>query len=599
SAALIKKDQPEQPSVREVRNELAALLPAIISPVMMVSQIMSKRPRVITLTTGVDEAARLMSRYGYEGFPVLKDGHVAGLLTRRVVDKAVSHKLKLTAASLMEAGEYSVHPADSFQRLQNVMTESGWGQIPVVDPESSKIIGIVTRTDVLKVLSKQHPQLIKNVSLADKLKKNLPAEKISLLRAVAEQADGEHLPVYIVGGFVRDLLLDLPGSDLDLVVEGDAIKLAEKLVSLHGGTLKSHSRFGTARGYLEKSEFEFKPEAGLEISPAPQFLDLISARQEFYEHPSALPTVEHSNIRLDLHRRDFTINTLALRIDGRYFGELHDYYGGKADLEKRVVRVLHSLSFIDDPTRMIRAVRYEQRYKFEIEPRTLQLIDEARPLLARLSPERLRHEFELLLQEKSAPLMMKRLDQLGLIKAINEQLPWNKKIQKWISDLYRNEHPADHQNSIKHDRFVLSDSAFCLWFLELTAEQINELQQQFGFSNHTLKTIQASAALFAAMKTVNPVKPSEWVELLDGYPLLAVRMVFFVTREGSLGEYLSTWQHIQPQANGHSVKKLGLRPGPIYQDILRTLRNAWLDGELKTFEDEKIMLQHLLINAGK
>ncbi len=599
SAALIKKEHQEQPAVIDVRNQLAALLPRFISPVMTVSQIMSKRPRVITEKTGVDEAARLMARYGYEGFPVVKEGHVVGLLTRRVVDRAVSHKLNLTAASLMEVGDFAIHPGDSFQRLQNVMTESGWGQIPVIDPNSSKIIGIVTRTDVLKMLSKRHPQLLKYVSLEEKLKNNLSNYKFALLQAVAEQAASEHMPVYIVGGFVRDLLLEMPGSDLDLVVEGDAIKLAEKLVKIHGGKIKSHSRFGTARWYLETSSFENMAKSSLDRTSSPMYLDLISARQEFYEHPSALPTVEHSSIRLDLHRRDFTINTLALRIDGRYFGELHDYYGGMADLEKHLVRVLHSLSFIDDPTRMIRAVRYEQRYKFEIEPRTLQLIDEARSLLGRLSPERLRHEFELLLQERSAPVMMKRLYDLGLIRAINEILPWDKHIQKRLTDLFHSDDLAEMKEHKSTDSILQTDPAFCLWFLELTLDEINQIQLQFGFSNVTLKNILASAELFSKLKNVKPVKPSEWVEILDGFPQIAVRIVYFVTNEYGLGEYLSKWQNIQAHTNGHSLKMIGLRPGPNYQGILRSLRNAWLDGDVRTQEEENTLLQKMLINTEK
>jgi tRNA nucleotidyltransferase (CCA-adding enzyme) len=219
-----------------------------------------------------------------------------------------------------------------------------------------------------------------------------------------------HLPVYIVGGFVRDLLLGRPSLDFDIVAEGDAIALARALARKHGGRVTAHKRFGTAKWFLGGSPWAGYQSSSSEPSDrrAPDFIDLITARLEFYEHPGALPGVEHGSIRHDLHRRDFTINTLALRLDGRHFGELHDYYGGKADLERGLVRVLHSLSFADDPTRMLRAIRYEQRHGFTIESRTLQLMDEARPLMARLSAERIRHELNLFFDEPTAAMLAAR-----------------------------------------------------------------------------------------------------------------------------------------------------------------------------------------------
>ena len=154
-------------------------------------------------------------------------------------------------------------------------------------------------------------------------------------------------------------------------------------------------------------------------------MDLVSARTEFYTHPTALPTVERGSIKLDLHRRDFTINTLALRLDGRHYGELHDYWGGLDDLRAGLVRVLHSLSFVDDPTRILRAVRFEQRFAFRIEERTMQLLLEARSLIERLSGDRIRHELNHILDAGSSAQILSRLQSLGLIRAIHPDLPWD------------------------------------------------------------------------------------------------------------------------------------------------------------------------------
>ncbi len=305
AAAGLVKDK----SLEDVRAEIVSLLPDVVRPSLTVSQIMSTRPQVLSPDTRVEEAARRMQRYGYEGFPVVDRGRLVGLLTRRAVDRAMSHRMNVSIASLFDPGEYTVHPGDSVDHLQRLMTESGWGQIAVVDPQDDQIIGIVTRTDLIKTLVSQ-ARLPGVTNLADRLEKVLPPDRLSLLKTVALLAHEQQMPLFIVGGFVRDLLMDRPSLDFDLVVEGDAIALANQVASKLGGRVTSHTRFGTAKWLLKDS------------------LDFVSARTEFYTHPTALPTVERGSIKLDLHRRDFTINTLALRLDGRHYGELYDYWGG-------------------------------------------------------------------------------------------------------------------------------------------------------------------------------------------------------------------------------------------------------------------------------
>ncbi|HSO26490.1 MAG TPA: CBS domain-containing protein, partial [Anaerolineales bacterium] len=381
-----------------VQAELVGLLPDVVHPAITVAQIMSRGPQLLTPETPVEEAARRMRRYGYEGYPVVKDEKVVGLLTRRAVDRALAHKLNLTAASLMDAGEFTVTPASSVEELQRLMTDSGWGQIPVVSPENDKIIGIVTRTDLLNTLT-PHQHLPRYHKQVNRLEAALPLARLALLRCTAQLAYERRLALYIVGGFVRDLMLGQPSQDFDLVVEGDAIALTRALADLYGGRVTSHARFGTAKWHIGAIKTELTnrllaEEAAADLlssarpvhaADLPDSLDLVSARTEFYTHPSALPTVERGSIKLDLHRRDFTINTLALRLDGHHYGELYDYWGGLNDLRQGLVRVLHSLSFVDDPTRLLRAVRFEQRFFFRIGPRTLVLMLEARSLLDRVS----------------------------------------------------------------------------------------------------------------------------------------------------------------------------------------------------------------------
>jgi tRNA nucleotidyltransferase (CCA-adding enzyme) len=382
SAALIDKDLPQ--NLPELTEHLIRELKKAILPSITVGKIMSKRPLLISPNTSLAEAELLTQKYGYEGYPVVDDGRVIGLLTRRAVDRALSHKLNINAGSLMEAGDFSVTPDQTLDQLQSLMATTGWGQIPVVDSSTQKIVGIVTRTDLLKNLTGQENAVTSPANYASLIEKALSAPRLALLKKIIQVSSQDQQGLYIVGGFVRDLIMEKPSKDFDIVIEGDALKLAQALAGQYGGRVISHRRFGTAKWQIKEIRRElFKNIMGTseDSTDLPESLDLISARTEFYDRPSALPTVERSSIKLDLHRRDFTINTLALRLDGHHFGELHDYWGGIADLQKKQIKVLHSLSFVDDPTRLLRAVRFAIRFDFKIETRTLQLMEEARSML--------------------------------------------------------------------------------------------------------------------------------------------------------------------------------------------------------------------------
>jgi tRNA nucleotidyltransferase (CCA-adding enzyme) len=579
--------------VQEACEKLLEILPDHVQPSITVGQIMSRNPQVLTLETSVKEVAQLMQRTGFEGYPVVQAGVVVGLLTRRAVDRALAHRLNLTAASLMEAGEVTVRPEDSLQYLQARMTDSGWGQVPVVN-EEGEVIGIVTRTDLLKTLAPPAARTgIRN--MVARLEEALPPVHLDLIQCVAAQAAEQHMAVYIVGGFVRDLLLERPSLDFDIVVEGDAIVLGKVLGKKFGGRVTSHTRFGTAKWYLWESEFGKKASLDSE-SPIPEFLDLISARTEFYEHPTALPTVERGSIKLDLHRRDFTINTLALRLDGNHYGELHDYWGGLADLERGFVRVLHSLSFVDDPTRMLRAVRYEQRYGFEIEARTRQLMDEARPMLEKLSPERVRHELDLILDEPNWFEMLTRLSDLGLLKAIYSELS---------PPVFNFSLPTDDEIASYRAPGLLPPKRTLAWLLWLSAVEpatIKTLSRRLRFPAALTRLLLAASALHADLPSLRGSRPSGWVDRLGDESVFAVYAVSLSAKgkiKRALLDYLEKWRHVKPKTTGHDLKKLGLSPGPKYKNILCQLRNAWLDGEIRTVDQELVLLNNLLQERDK
>lgn len=606
AAALIRSTEDldgQPPTLENAYKKLRALLPEVIQPPVTVGKIMSRGPRVLPPDTPAQEAARLMQRYGYEGYPVVKDGRVVGLLTRRAVDRAISHKLNLPAASLMEAGEVTVSPQDSLDTLQKIMAETGWGQVPVKDTESGEIIGIVTRTDLLKTLGEGETVLPERKNLAAKLEAALPPPRLELLKLVAEAAHEKRMPLYIVGGFVRDLILERPSIDFDLVVEGDAIALARALERKFGGRIATHTRFGTAKWQidLKRSELLKKVSAGrtLQAGDLPETLDLISARTEFYTYPSALPTVERGSIKLDLHRRDFTINTLALRLDGRFYGNLYDYWGGLNDLQKGLVRVLHSLSFVDDPTRMLRAVRFEKRFGFQIEERTLELMNEARPLLARVSGDRLRHEIDLIFAEEDPALVFSRLEALGLLRAIHPQLHWVDRLREPVLSVLRE--PIDPRWELENAIGTLPIRralGYLIWLIAHPDQTGAQIAHRLRLSHQMQTAVQVGSRLAVELQEWIYLPPSRIVARLDEVPppvLFAIhRLSDDETVRKTLEQYAFHWRKVQPTTNGYDLHALGLAPGPAYRQILWALRSAWLDGKIHTPEQEAALLHQMM-----
>lgn len=601
AASLIHKR-----SLKELCEELENILPKFIKPPISVEQIMSRDPSLLSPETSAKEAAIKMQRFGYEGYPVVKNGEVIGLLTRRAVDRAITHRLNLSAERLMESGNYFVTPEDSIDYVQKIMTETGWGQLPVVNPETQEIIGIVTRTDLLKTLAPE-VKLPEERNLATKLEAALPKDRVNLLKAIADVAQEQRAAFYIVGGFVRDLLLGSPSLDFDLVVEGNAIELAFELSKRYGGRVTSHSRFGTAKWHLDEGALK---EHGLQLENAEEYpkldtIDLVSARTEFYTHPTALPHVERGSIKLDLHRRDFTINTLALRLDGNHYGELHDYWGGVNDLQEGLVRVLHSLSFVDDPTRILRAVRFEQRFEFVIEQRTLQLLKEAIPLLDRLSGDRLRHELNHIFVEKNATKIFKRLDELGLIQAISPHLYWDSWLNKKIGLLY--EIKPDEKWSVNLDNKKLNCYLGYIFFtMRLGEKERRDVGKRLKLSTDLTRNILYVSKLYRLQETVlKGSNVSGLVDVLDETPALA-RYAFYlatddITIKKKIERYIDYWQFVRPSITGEDLKKIGLEPGPQYKKILKSIRDAWLDGLIKNKIDERKFLDSRILkwNSGQ
>ncbi len=402
----------------------------------------------------------------------------------------------------------------------------------------------------------------------------ISSRQLTLLRDISSLSADLGMSCYLVGGAARDLLLEKPINDLDIVIEGDAIKLGNELVNRFGGKLTTHQKFHTAIWHFP-STFDLQP----------SFLDLITARSETYKSPGALPTVTPAAIEDDLHRRDFSINAMAIRLDSDRFGELLDPLNGQIDLKQGVIRVLHPRSFMDDPTRIFRAMRYENRYAFQIENSTLELINpESLAVFKMLSGERIRHELDLIFEEPNSLATLLHLQELNVFRHIQPVIPaFNLEYSDFLE--------MDPELDIPANRATL---AYMLWLMDLSEAEIVSIARRLDFNSDLTYSVWAASQLKKSLPFLIDSKPSVWTFALEKLPLLSIYVVYLVSGEGPLLNYISLWRHVKPRTTGNDLKTHGLPPGPRYGEILIQLRAAWLDGEIMNEKEERDLLNTLL-----
>ena len=416
---------------------------------------------------------------------------------------------------------------------------------------------------------------------SDLLEKSLDDSWLKTLHLLADHAWALQMPIYLVGGVVRDLFLDRPVVDFDLVIEGDGAKFAKHLANNIGGEIVIHSAFGTATWQPANSSLSF---------------DLITARSETYSQPGALPTVKPSTIDDDLRRRDFTINAMALRLDGENFGELHDPLDGQKDLDSKTIRVLHDKSFMDDPTRIFRAVRYAARYGFELDSATQTLINtEALIVLASLSGERLRNEFDLIFEEEHSLAMIADLEVFGVLNAIHKDLQFSD--YKSTLEFHQTEELSDLM--IPDILSFQQTLAWTLWLIRLPVASIEAIAKKFAFP-----AVLTNSAIAASKVYVTPypagAKKSEITFYLEAFPVLSVYTARIVVSDeivqNNLTSFLLEWRKVKPYTTGNDLISRGLEPGPKFKEILTRLRAAWLDEDVENEAEEMKLLEQLIVS---
>ncbi len=413
----------------------------------------------------------------------------------------------------------------------------------------------------------------KVVNLASSIKKQLPAELVDFMKAAGGEGQRQQLRLYLVGGVVRDLLLERSNLDLDLVAEGDAINLAHEMAGIKQAKVTTHPYFGTAK--LQWGNWS---------------VDLATARTETYARPGALPAVKPGTIISDLSRRDFTINAMAVELNPRNFGELLDPNGGRADLKHRQIRVLHEKSFIDDATRIWRALRYEQRLDFQLEPATLKLLRRDIDMLATVSGDRIRHELELILKEKLPEKALRRADELGVLTRLYPSLKGN----GWLAEKFARARKVSLPASPPLPLYL------ALLAYHLSAEETMQVISYLRLPGASAQVLRDAIDIKAKIKelSISGLAPSRIHSLLHGYSSPSLLANSLATDATTAAEHIELFVnvlcHVQPVLSGEDLKRLGVPAGPRIREILHRLREARLDGRVRSRKDEEAMVRDML-----
>ncbi|NOQ42561.1 MAG: CBS domain-containing protein [Desulfuromusa sp.] len=593
----------------QLLDRIEKILPNHVRSRCLASHLMSAPVKTLSVNATIKAARGLMTRFSFNAIPILNNQQqVAGIISRQVVEKAAHHKLlTMTVGEMMNTDFQVVSSTASLTELQQGIIEHNQRCVPVVD--AGVLVGVVTRADLLRYMlgdrklfadgsqgiPERHELQLKRKNLQQLLVTQLSEPVRTLLQQLGTVADQQELQIYLVGGFVRDLLLRQPNLDIDIVVEGDGIAFADAFSKTTPCRVRAHEKFGTA----------------VIVFPDGFKIDIASSRLEYYARPAALPQVEHASIRHDLYRRDFTINTLTISLNQDNFGQMLDFFGGQRDLKDKSIRVLHNLSFIEDPTRLFRAVRFEQRLGFCIGRQTERLMRSAVRLksVKQVAGLRILHELEQILDEPRVVSALDRLDQFELLKFVDPQLRFEpqtaglfvaaERASSWFDLLYTGE---------SYRRWLLY--LFCL-FDNLSEKGVNRVSHWLGVQPKDrvllLEQLPKAKQLLKQIKQrrnrrVDP-KNSEIYSWFDG---LSVEVILYLMAHGEnenlrkwISLYMTDLRKEKVILNGADLISLGFLPGKYFQDIFEFLLNARLNLKINTRDDEIALVQkHFSLEDG-
>lgn len=595
AASVTWRGEDPQTIFAQLLDQLKAQIPQPLTA----RDLMSSPVRTILPQTTIREASRILLRYGHSGlFVVDAIGQLVGIISRRDIDLALHHGFShAPVKGYMSKNLKTITPDTGLRAIESLMVTYDIGRLPVL--QAGQLVGIVTRTDVLRQLHAEHIQTKPTAKsplqacLLPELRSRLKEPLLHLLKMAANAAASRGWHLYLVGGAVRDLLLadttDLVMlTDIDLVVDGfhraaDAgagVELAKELQQLYpGARLQVHGRFQTAALLWHKDpEFDNL------------WIDIATARTEFYPYPAANPEVEASSIRQDLYRRDFTINALALRLTPPRGGELLDFFGGLLDLDAKLIRVLHANSFIEDPTRIYRAVRFAVRLGFEIESQTEAYIRYAieSGVYNRSVAEnsrvpaletRLKNELKYILQADYWKPALQILGDLGALSCIHPTLEFNEQLWKQMRLVDRCLHRFGQLNP----QLLTWEMLLEVLISQLLPSERGKVARNLQLPAQTIERLSHLDKVAAVVLEKLPYcqRPSQILQLLQPLDVATLILIAVGSRRSvrqKIWRYLTKFSQVKSPLNGNDLKELGYQRGPQFKQMLDALLVAKLDG---------------------
>jgi tRNA nucleotidyltransferase (CCA-adding enzyme) len=410
----------------------------------------------------------------------------------------------------------------------------------------------------------------KITNLSNQIERQLPIELVTFIQRAGKTTASQGQGLYLVGGVVRDLLLGQTNFDLDLVVEGNAIELAQCLVEINHGKITTHPRFNTAK-----------------LQWASWSVDLTTARSETYAKPGSLPTITPSSINTDLFRRDFTINAMAIELNPSHYGELIDRYGGRDDLEHKLIRILHEKSFTDDATRIWRGLRYEQRLNFQLEPTTLKLLKRNIPMLDTISGDRIRYELECILKEGYPEKVLRRAEELGVLPKLAPTLQG----RGWLTEKFKQTRQISFPNPPPLGLYL------ALLVYPLTNKETERLTSFLRLPKSLAQTLHDTISLKTKLLSLaNPkLRPSRIYHRLHEYSLQAVTANSLACDSPMARQHIQLFldklRYVKPFLTGNDLQKMGIAPGPLIKEILQRLHEAKLDRKVTSKQGERELVE--------
>ena len=568
----------------QVERSLNVLLDTQIKPVKKAKDMMSSPIIEISSSETLKRAANLMTRYNINVLLVVDDDILQGYITRQIVEKAIFLGLgDLKVNEYMHIEFSTVHPDTPLREVQELIIRGKLRILPVV--ENGRASGVITRTDLLNILvgspvipeflhdSKKGVSIVRKKNMAGIMKERLPESLINLLEEFGHIADMLGYNAYLVGGLVRDVFLKYKNLDVDIVIEGDGIKFAQEFARNHDVRVRSHRKFGTA----------------VLIFPGGFKVDVATARIEYYESPGAPPIVETSSLKLDLYRRDFTINTLAIKLNKKHYGTLIDYFGAQKDIKEKVLRVLHNLSFVEDPTRMLRAVRFEQRFGFKIGKLTLALLKNAAKMnwVETLASHRIFLELKLILKEQDPSSMIRRMNKLKLLKFIFPDIKLTENIQDLLEEI---------KKVIAWYNLLYLEEPFEPWKLywygltsQLDAKAFKKLTRDMGINSKMELQPKTGDRLLNSLFKFDGTNYQLYT-LLRPYDTETLLYLMARAKTEKMRRLISFFftklKGEKALVDGKELLQMGLKSGPVFREVFDNLLEARLNNLTKTRDDE-------------